>query len=161
MVFPSSNTIFSASRDCTVRQWKRVSEHRPFTFESSVIVQSPHHINSLTSLPPSDKFPRGLIASGGKDAIIDIREPGLDPDHSGRLLIGHANNVCALAPTDDGQGVISGGWDYQARRWDVQQAETTIEYKGHEHNVWAVLAYDKDTVITGKLPYLVPCCALH
>lgn len=102
-------------------------------------------------VPPSKSFPEGLIASAGKDTIIDLRQPGRPPDQNAdRLLLGHAHNVCALDATADGKALISGGWDKQARIWDIEKGETAVELKGHEASVWAVLSYDRDHVITGR-----------
>ena len=70
-------------------------------------------------MPPSNEYPQGLIASAGKDTIIDVRPPGVSADQNAeRLLLGHAHNVCALDATSDGKRIISGGWDKQARVWD-------------------------------------------
>lgn len=86
--------------------------------------------------------------SAGKDTIIDVRPPGHSPsDNAERLLLGHANNICALDAAPNGT-VVSGGWDAQARVWNVEQGECTAELKGHTAAVWAVLAYDENTIIT-------------
>jgi phospholipase A-2-activating protein len=134
--------------------WKRTSDSPP-TFDATVLSQGHENINSLSFLPPSSEHPQGLVVSGARDAIIEVR--ALDSDHSQnahRLLIGHANNVCALDTSPDGKYIVSGGWDGQGRVWSVEKWETAIELQGHgsagDHkNVWAVLAYDERTVITG------------
>jgi len=91
-----------------------------------------------------------LIASGGKDTIIDVRKPDSpSPQNAERLLVGHANNVCTLDGSSDGKTLISGGWDQQVRVWDIAQGETIKELKGHDASVWAVLSYDADHIITG------------
>lgn len=138
-----------------MRQWTSTTSSE---FDSAVLVRSHDagYINSLCTLRPTKAFPEGLVASAGKDTVIDVRRPGSNPEHDAeRLLVGHANNVCALAPTSDGQGLISGAWDAQARRWDIERGETVTEYQGHEAGVWAVLAFDAETVVTGMFDYSI------
>lgn len=114
-----------------------------------MIVQSSSFINSLAVLPPSKEYPGGLVASAGKDTVIDVREPGAAPDSNAeRLLLGHAHNVCTLDAPADGRHLVSGGWDKQARVWDIERAETVAELKGHEASVWAVLVYDDKHILT-------------
>lgn len=119
-------------------------------------MQSSSFINSLTIVPSSKSYPQGLIASAGKDTIIDVRQPGRAPDQNAeRLLVGHAHNVCALDATADGTTLVSGGWDKQARIWNIEKGDTAVELKGHEASVWAVLSYDRDTIITGRYTALL------
>jgi phospholipase A-2-activating protein len=113
-------------------------------------------INSLAYLPPNSSYPEGLIISGGKDTIIEVRQPGHAPDANAEaLLIGHANNVCALDVDTKGQYIVSGGWDAQARIWSVGKWECDAVLEGHEGSVWAVLAYDRETIITGCADQLI------
>ncbi|KAI4254285.1 MAG: hypothetical protein L6R42_007262, partial [Xanthoria sp. 1 TBL-2021] len=49
----------------------------------------------------------------------------------------------------DGTYVVSGSWDSSARVWRVGKWECDAVLEGHQGSVWAVLAYDKDTIITG------------
>ncbi|KAG8623992.1 hypothetical protein KVT40_008968 [Elsinoe batatas] len=149
VVFPSPNIVLSASRDGTVRRWTLTS-HKSVTFDDTIAVQSSSFVNSLTVLPPSKQYPEGLIASAGKDTVIDVRQPGSAPDQNAeRLLLGHAHNVCTLDAASDGLHLVSGGWDTQARVWDIERGETVAELKGHEASVWAVLVYDDQHIITG------------
>lgn len=81
-----------------------------------------------------------------------MREPGQPPDSDPyRLLLGHQGNVCALdvGPDTKVPWVISGSWDASAMIWDVEKGEAVVTLEGHQASVWAVLAYDQDTVITG------------
>lgn len=149
VVYPSSKVILSASRDGTVRQWVLTSPS-PATYDDTIAVQANSFINSLTYVRPSATYADGLIVSGGKDTIIDVRQPGKSPaDNAERLLVGHANNVCSLDAFPQGHTFVSGGWDAQARVWSVDKGECTAELKGHGAAVWAVLAYDDSTIITG------------
>ncbi|KAF4555894.1 PUL domain-containing protein [Elsinoe fawcettii] len=149
VAFPSSSTVLSASRDGTVRKWTLTTQ-KPIAFDDTIAVQSSSFVNSLAVLPPSKQYPQGLIASAGKDTVIDVRQPGAAPDQNAeRLLLGHAHNVCTLAGASDGLHLVSGGWDAQARIWDIERGETVSELKGHEASVWAVMVYDDQHIITG------------
>jgi phospholipase A-2-activating protein len=79
-----------------------------------------------------------------------VRQPGkgLDDD-ADALLIGHGNNVCALDVSQDGKYIVSGSWDMEARLWEVGKWGDSLVLPGHEASVWAVLAYDSNTIITG------------
>ncbi|CAD0091551.1 unnamed protein product [Aureobasidium mustum] len=149
VVSPSARCIFSASRDGTVRQWLLTSPNPP-TYDDTIAVQATSFVNSLTFAAPSSTHSEGLLISAGKDTIIDVRPPFQSPDTDPeRLLIGHANNVCSLDASADGDTLVSGGWDTQARVWSISKGECTAELKGHDAAVWAVLVYDDKTVITG------------
>lgn len=64
--------------------------------------------------------------------------------------MGHAGNVCALDASDDGQMIVSGSWDTEARVWHVGKWESSIVLQGHTASVWAVAVYDKETILTGE-----------
>lgn len=146
---PSARCIFSASRDGTVRQWLLTSPNPP-TYDDTIAVQASSFVNSLTYAAPSSAHSDGLLVSAGKDTIIDVRRPFQSPDTDAeRLLIGHANNVCSLDASPDGDTLVSGGWDTQARVWSISKGECTAELKGHDAAVWAVMVYDDSTIITG------------
>lgn len=99
-------------------------------------------------MAPTGAYTDGLIVSAGKDTIIDVRPPGRAPsDNAERLLLGHANNICALDVGTNGT-IVSGGWDTQARVWHLESGECTAELKGHTAAVWSVLAFDDETIIT-------------
>lgn len=150
VAFPSPASIVSASRDSTVRLWK-LETSTPPTYDSTIVkTHGKEFVNSLAIVPASSQYPEGLIASGGKDQIIDVRQPGKSvEDNADALLIGHGNNVSALDVSQDGSFIVSGGWDMEARVWQVGKwGESTILGE-HGAAVWAVLAYDSNTIITG------------
>ncbi|KAJ5908114.1 hypothetical protein N7495_000796 [Penicillium taxi] len=149
VVFPSPNLIFSASRDATVRRWKLLSSPPP-TYDDTITAHGQAFINSLACLPPTLEYPEGLVLSGGQDTIIEARHPNkVASDNADAMLLGHAHNVCSLDVSPDGGWIISGSWDSSACLWKIGKWEPEVIFKGHEGSVWAVLAYDKDTIITG------------
>jgi phospholipase A-2-activating protein len=139
----------SASRDFTVRVWSQQTSNPP-VWDSTIKTHGKEFVNSLAIVPPTSDFPEGLIVSGGKDQIIDVRQPSKSlEDDAEALLIGHGNNVCALDASQDGKYIVSGGWDTEARLWEVGKWGDSKLLPGHEASVWAVLAYDSNTIITG------------
>lgn len=148
-MFPNAKAIFSASRDATVRSWKLLSSSPP-NFDPTLVSHGSAFVNCIAYVPPSSEYPEGLVISGGKDMIIEAKQPTRAPqDHADALLLGHSHNVCTLDVSEDGRTIVSGGWDAEARVWQVGKWETTAILKEHSGSVWAVLAYDQDTIITG------------
>ncbi|KAJ5191230.1 uncharacterized protein N7498_010215 [Penicillium cinerascens] len=149
VAFPNPNAALSASRDATVRLWKLVSNPPP-SYDYTITALGQAFINSLAYLPPTAEYPEGLVLSGGQDTIIEARQPGKgSDDNADAMLLGHSHNVCALDVSPDSRWIVSGSWDSTARIWKVGKWETDMVLDGHEGSVWAVLAYDKNTVITG------------
>ncbi|KAI2627184.1 phospholipase A-2-activating protein [Xylaria nigripes] len=147
--FPTPDLILSASRDHTVRAWSRTAASPP-TFEPHTVAHGSEFINSLTCLPPTAAFPKGLVLSAGTDTIIDVRSATANPsDNAERLLIGHAQNVCALAVVPGARYIVSGSWDSTARIWSVEKWETEVVLEGHEGAVWDVLPLSETLVVTG------------
>lgn len=109
------------------------------------------YVNSVAFFPPNSEHHDGLVVSGGKDTIIEAKNPNLSStDNAERLLVGHAHNVCALDVSPNGKYMVSGGWDGQARVWNLNSWETEVQLGGHEGMaVWAVLGLDDTTVVTG------------
>ncbi|KAB8236062.1 WD repeat PLAP family protein [Aspergillus alliaceus] len=149
VAFPNSNAVFSASRDATVRLWKLVSTPPP-TYDYTITSHGSGFINTIAYYPPTPEFPEGLVFSGGQDTIIEARQPGkASDDNADAMLLGHAHNICALDVSPEGGWVVSGSWDSTAKLWRVGKWECDATFEGHQGSVWAVLAYDKDTIITG------------
>ena len=67
------------------------------------------------------------------------------------MLLGHEGNVCALDACleADDPYIISGSWDQSAKIFSVAKGQEIATLEGHQGSVWAVLAYDKDVVLTG------------
>lgn len=155
VVFVDAETVFSASRDATVRLWKLLSP-KPPSYDCTLISHGSAFVNSIAFIPPSSEFPEGLVISGGKDMIIEVKKPTkTSQEHSDALLLGHSHNVCALDVDEDGRTIVSGSWDAEARIWEVGKWETSAVLQGHNGSVWAVLMYDHNTVLTGA-NYLIP-----
>ncbi|KAI1170488.1 ubiquitin homeostasis protein lub1 [Nemania sp. FL0916] len=147
--FPTPDLVLSASRDHTVRAWSRAAASLP-TFEPHVVSQGSEFINSLACLPPSAGFPKGLVVSAGTDSIIDVRSAAASAsDNAERLLVGHAQNVCALAVVPGSKFIVSGSWDSTARVWSVGKWETEVVLEDHEGAVWDVLPLSETLIITG------------
>jgi phospholipase A-2-activating protein len=69
--------------------------------------------------------------------------------------LGHSSNVCALDIDTAGKFIVSGGWDGKARTWLAEKWECDVVFEGHEGSVWAVLAFDRETIITGCADKLI------
>ena len=155
MEFPSPDAVISASRDATVRLWKRTSTSPP-TYDYTILSHGTAFINALTYLPPTSELPEGLVFSGGQDSIIEARQLGRPAgDNADAMLLGHVHNVCTMDTSPEGGWVVSGGWDATARIWKIGKWESDVVLESHQGSVWTVLAYNKDTVITGKFPFLL------
>lgn len=129
--------------------WKLLSR-KPPKYDCSISMHGSAFINAITYLPPTSDYPDGLVISGGKDTIIEVRQLGKPPeDNAEALLLGHSHNVCALDVCADGGFVVSGSWDGSARLWRVGKWECDALLEGHRGSVWCVLAYNSETIITG------------
>ncbi|TGO14859.1 hypothetical protein BTUL_0047g00210 [Botrytis tulipae] len=155
VAFPSAKAVVSASRDGTVRLWKQLSDNPPI-FDATISSHATAFVNTVAYLPPSSQFPDGLVISGGKDTVIEVRQPSKGPEENAEaLLIGHSHNICALDVDPAGRFIISGSWDAEARIWPLGKWECESVLRGHEGSVWAVLAIDSETVITACADKLI------
>ncbi len=154
VAFPNANTIFSGARDNTLRVWRK-TKAKPPTFENTILRQSHGFVNSVAFFHPAGNTePDGLVAHGGAEALIEVNKPTATPsDSSFRLLVGHANNICALATSPSGNSLVSGGWDSKAIVWNTKTWEP-VRHLVHESDepraVWAVLPYEEHLIITGS-----------
>jgi phospholipase A-2-activating protein len=132
VTFPTSKAVISASRDGTVRLWKLLSDNPPL-YDATISSHATAFVNCVTYLPPTALFSEGLIVSGGKDTVIEVREPSKKPeDNAEALLLGHSHNVCSLDVDPSGKFIVSGSWDAEARIWPVGKWECEAVLKGHE-----------------------------
>lgn len=66
-------------------------------------------------------------------------------------LLDHTNTVCALAQGIESTTLISGSWDQTARVWNnLDVNASSIELKGHDAAVWAVVALKSGKYATGS-----------
>ncbi|GIZ45716.1 hypothetical protein CKM354_000887100 [Cercospora kikuchii] len=148
VVFPNRHLLFSASRDNTVRQWSLTSP-KPPTFDDTIALKGSHWFNGLAYAPPSQQHPKGVVAAGGRETFVFVKQVGQSPDEDAhRMLIGHAGNITCLALTEDGSKVVSGGWDSQVFLWDIEGGNVIAELQGHDGPVWGVEIYDSKFILT-------------
>lgn len=123
-------------------------------------------MSSLAYITPTPAHRDGLVASGGMEALIDVRSPTTvelqhqnDADSAARLLVGHSGNVCALDASPRGEFLVSGGWDGAAYLWSLGGGQWERQFElgsqevldgGRPASVWAVLAIDERRVVTGS-----------
>jgi WD40 repeat protein len=55
-----------------------------------------------------------------------------------QTLTGHKEMIDAAEFTNDGEQVVSAGWDATVRLWDVSKSEAIAEFKGHKRGVSTV-----------------------
>ncbi|KAG7812464.1 hypothetical protein KL921_001696 [Ogataea angusta] len=129
---PDPDTLVSGSRDSTVRVWRRIDPRR--WSEPTINYKSAKFVNSLACYKHAGET---FIVSGGNDALVnltlvDATFDWVDPAY---VLVGHQNNVCALACKDG--LIMSGSWDSTAKVWR-KDGTVVYELKGHENSVWGV-----------------------
>lgn len=149
VLLPDDSFALTASRDGTTRVWKRTSQSPP-AYEPDESSHGSQFKTCLAYLPPNKEYNDGLIFSAGQDTLIEARQPGITAEQNAdAMMVGHSNQVCSLDVCPEAGWLVSGAWDNTARLWGIGKWETEIELEGHTAAVWAVLAYDKDTVVTG------------
>ena len=155
VTFPTPSLVVSASRDTTVRSWKQLSGQPP-TYDDLILSHAHSFVNALTFAQPSSQYPQGLAISGGKDTVIEVRKLETPSEENAeRILIGHAHNVCSLDISLDNKFLVSGSWDSTARIWNLDTWACDTVLEEHGGSVWAVLAYDGKTVITGSADQII------
>lgn len=149
VAFPDPTAVLTASRDGTTRLWKLTSSSPP-AFDYSEMSTGATFKTCVTYIQPSKDQPDGLVISAGQDTIIEARRPGnTSGDNAEAMMVGHSNQVCSLDVTPDGRYILSGGWDSAAKIWQTGKWEPVLDLPGHTATVWAVLAFDNKTIITG------------
>lgn len=151
VALPDPSLAFTASRDGTTRVWKQTSASPP-AYEQTESSNGASFKTCLAYASEVKGYPDGIIFSGGQDSIIEARQPGTTSEQNADgLMIGHAHQVCSLDVNIDAGYVVSGSWDKTAKVWQIGSWEAEVELEGHTASVWAVVAYDNDTIITGKM----------
>ena len=59
-----------------------------------------------------------------------------------------ASQVCSLDFNIEDGWLVSGSWDSTAKVWKLGESQPACELQGHTAAVWAVVAYDNDTIVT-------------
>ncbi len=99
-------------------------------------------IQSLAFSPVDD-----TLASGGKDAVIQLWKPG-EPTPR-RTLLGHKSRIWSVAWSSDGRCLASAGDEAEARIWDANE-KTVERYPAAESGIFAsAYSADSGTLFTG------------
>uniref|UniRef100_A0A3P8VN20 Phospholipase A2-activating protein n=1 Tax=Cynoglossus semilaevis TaxID=244447 RepID=A0A3P8VN20_CYNSE len=134
-LFPEGAFV-SVSRDRTGRVWEpNASPDRAFT-ERHCMSGHSNFVSCVCIIPPSEIYPRGLIATGGNDNNICVFS--LDKPEPIFILQGHKNTVCTLSSGKFGT-LLSGSWDTTAKVWHNEKCMMTLQ--GHSAAVWAVVIF--------------------
>ena len=100
-------------------------------------------------MEPTQEYPDGLVFIGGSDTLIEARQPGNTSEISDGLMPGHASDITSLDVNSKAGWLVSGSWDHTARLWQIGKWECIAVLEGHTQNVWAVLAFSDDLIVTG------------
>jgi len=75
-------------------------------------------------------------AQTGRLSICLEHQIDLDPDGKGQITVkGHTGSVCAVAFSNDGARLATGGDDNLVKVWDAYTGEELLSLKGHERTV--------------------------
>ncbi|XP_056376683.1 phospholipase A-2-activating protein isoform X2 [Hyla sarda] len=103
-------------------------------------------VSCVCYIPPSDTYPRGLIATGGNDHNICVFS--FDSPNPLYVLKGHKNTVCSLSSGKFGT-LLSGSWDTTGKVWLNEKCMMTLQ--GHTAAVWAVkILPEQGLMLTGS-----------
>ncbi|KAK6368020.1 uncharacterized protein PV06_09259 [Exophiala oligosperma] len=149
VLLPDPSFAVTASRDGTTKVWKRTSTSPP-AYDATESSHGAQFKTCLAYVPPSKEFQDGLVLSSGQDTIIEARQPTSTAEVSAdALMVGHSHQVCSLDVCAEANYFVSGSWDSTAKVWEIGKWEAAVDLPGHTATVWTVLAYDRETIITG------------
>uniref|UniRef100_A0A8V0XQN2 Phospholipase A-2-activating protein n=1 Tax=Gallus gallus TaxID=9031 RepID=A0A8V0XQN2_CHICK len=143
-LFPEGGFV-SVSRDRTARLWTPDGLNRGFT-EMHCMRGHSNFVSCVCIIPPSDLYPRGLIATGGNDHNICV----FTVDNTAPLYVlkGHTNTVCSLSSGKFGT-LLSGSWDTTCKVWLNDRCMMTLQ--GHTAAIWAVkILPEQGLMLTGS-----------
>ncbi|KAG6851276.1 protein with putative role during mitosis [Arthromyces matolae] len=94
----------------------------------------PGHDHSVSAVRflPGDQY----IVSASRDRTIRVFD--IASTHLVRTIVGHAEWVRCVVPSDDGKWLASGSKDHTVRIWDAQTGESKLELRDHENDVEVV-----------------------
>lgn len=168
----SSSTLYSTSRDSTIRSWAPLPAAVPTAQETTGVRSgssqrwrevaklepenagfiNASHAFSVISPPPDSAPATKYLATGGQSSLVQIWSIPLESSDSPAFtLIGHQANVCAIhstPTTSSGKGkkLVTGSWDGTARIWDSEKEfECAAVLEGHKGAVWDVLFVKQST----------------
>ncbi|KAM4809172.1 phospholipase A-2-activating protein [Rhinophrynus dorsalis] len=135
----------SVSRDRSARLWVPDSPRRGF-IELQQMSGHSNFVSCVCIIPPSETYPRGLIATGGNDHNICVFS--MDSPNPLYMLKGHKNTVCSLSTGKFGT-LLSGSWDTTGKVWLNEKCMMTLQ--GHTAAVWAVkILPEQGLMLTGS-----------
>lgn len=144
-VYPEG-AVLTASRDQTCRLWVADETSTNIFQEGHIFSGHTRYISVVATLPPSEKYPHGLVATGGHDNVILVF--CLDSTEPVFRLEGHTGTVSSLMSGKFGT-LLSGSWDTTARVW--VNGQSVMELKGHTAAVWTVeMIPELGVMITGS-----------
>jgi len=143
-VYPQGG-IITVSRDLSCRVWCKDEQSTSFSQERIYYGHS-RYVAAVASMPPSDKYPQGLIVTGGHDNIILVFDyNSTEPIYK---LEGHQQSVCTLDVGNFGT-ISSGSWDKTAKVW--MNGKCAMSLEDHEAAVWSVkMMPEQGLMLTGS-----------
>lgn len=142
--------IVSGSRDKTARIWRPIDKN---SFEQRAVLKN--HTNFVIATcytPPNDRFPDGLIVTGGNDKTICVYSAKQGTHLF--TLEGHEQTVSCLHYVPQSDLLLSGSWDCTVRVWSLSTRKCIQTLRGHTKAVWAVVSIgdvtnDSKIILTG------------
>ena len=126
----ANGAVLTASRDHSVRVWRRASADGPFEAPSTLTGHT-HFVIAACATPNG-------AASGSNDK--HVIEWDLQTAVPLRVLDGHTNTVSCVVYSAVHGLLYSASWDKTVKVWKEGECLRTLE--GHEATVWSVLPVD-------------------
>lgn len=149
VVVTQSGDILSGSRDKTAKFWK----YDPLLGNYSEVMtykDQKNFVACILYLSPTEKYPDGLVVTGGNDSAILIYKPA-EP-FATFTIKEHSNTVSCLANSNEPNAFLTGSWDTTAKCFKVVDTPTCVTtFMGHTAAIWGILQInDNNKVITAS-----------